>query len=277
MHQWPKDIVTWRVGDTVYLSVVFSWQMAEAEEIARAHKGRVVAGGPAVSFGGAPWAETPGGCEYDVLGFHNPCATFTTRGCPNKCPYCIVPKTEGGFRELDSWKPAPLICDNNLLACSESHFTKVIDSLRPFPACDFNQGLDARLFTKWHAEQIATLRKPKVRFAIDRAGDEYIVADTIATARAAGLRDFGVYVLIGYEGTPLEALGRLELVRSWGIRPNPMRYQPLDATAKNAYVAPGWTEAQLRRMVAYYSRLRWREHIPYAEFRPVGETLFEDK
>lgn len=275
MKTWSKDIVTWRVGDVLYLSVVFSWDMAAAEFLAGAHSGKVIAGGPAVAFAGAPWAETPDTCDYDVLAMHNPCATFTTRGCPNKCPYCLVPKTEGEFRELRWWKPAPVICDNNLLACSELHFENVIDSLRLFPACDFNQGLDARLFTRWHAEQIATLQKPKVRFALDQSGNKSTVADAIIIARAAGIRDFGVYVLIGHNDTPGDALTRLELVREWGIWPNPMRFQPLDAKQKNAYIAPGWTEQELRRMMRYYSRLRWLEHVPYEEYRPPVDTLFE--
>ena len=46
-----------------------------------------------------------------------------------------------------------------------------------------------------------------------------------------------------------------------------LRYQPLDATEKNGYVAPGWTDAELRRMTRYYSRLRWLEHIPYEDYQ----------
>jgi len=256
------------VGDTLYMSVPFTWLLVKAEGLARAHRGPVVAGGPAVELSKPlDWAETPGECPYDVLAMHNPLATFTTRGCPNACPYCVVPRIEGGFRELAEWKAAPLVCDNNLLASTDSHFRRVVKSLRQFPACDFNQGLDAARFTRYHADEIATLKSPMVRFAFDAANDEAPVADALTTARAAGLRNFGVYVLIGYDDTPEEARYRLEQVREWGIRPNPMRYQPLDATEKNAYVAPGWTGGELRRMTRYYSRLRWLEHVPYEDYQ----------
>lgn len=80
-------------------------------------------------------------------------------------------------------------------------------------------------------------------------------------------KDIGIYVLIGFNDTPKDARYRLELVKSWGIRPNPMRYQPLDTKRKNEYVAPGWTELELARMMNYYAKLRWLEHIPFDDFK----------
>jgi hypothetical protein len=269
MYQWSKDIVQWRCGRTLYLSVVFSWQVSEAMEIARQYGGPVVAGGPALAeFAGSRLghmrveAWTP----FDVLALHNPLATFTTRGCVRMCPFCAVPKNEGAFRELADWRPAPLVCDNNFLAASMRHIKRAVDRLKVFPYVDFNQGLDARLFTAEKAGELARLQGVKVRFALDNAEMKSFVARAIETARKAGLKDLGVYVLIGFDDTPEEARDRLEWVRMFGIRPNPMRYQPLRAVRKNEYVAPGWSEAELRKMMKYYSRLRWLEHVPYEEF-----------
>lgn len=275
MNQWRKGIASWKCGDTLYLSVPFTWLLEEAKAMADGHKGSVVAGGPAVRLMGAPWADTPDECRFDTLSMHNPCATFTTRGCTNRCKFCAVTRLEGDFRELPTWKPAPLICDNNLLACSKTHFEKVIESLMPFPACDFNQGLEARRFTRWHADQIARLPNPKVRFAFDHVNDERPLREAIATSRNAGLTNLGVYVLIGFNDSPSDALYRLEAVQKLGIRPTPMRYQPLDATKKNAFVLDGWTEYELGRMTRYFSRLRYLEHIPYADYWPVEDGLFD--
>jgi len=273
MHAWRKSTASWRCGKTLYLSVPFTWQMRDAETLAKAHNGPVVAGGPAVKLMGAPWADTPDSCPFDTLAMHNPCATFTTRGCPRCCAFCAVPKIEGDFRELSEWKPAPLVCDNNLLAASKRHFERVIDSAMPFPMVDFNQGLDARLFSPWHAGQLARLRGVKVRFAFDWKAQEADVADAIYDARRAGLKDFGVYVLIGFRDTPDDALYRLEKVREWGIRPNPMRYQPLNTVRKDSFVAVGWTDGELRRTMRYYSRLVWLEHIPFSDYEPRNDEL----
>lgn len=269
MNQWRKGVASWRIGPNLYLSVPFTWLLPQARQMARKHKGRVFAGGPAVDLMpdyliDVAILDEPS--PVPPILFHNPLATFTTRGCPRRCAYCAVPRIEGPFRELADWPVRPVVCDNNLLAASRKHFDTVIDGLKVFPYVDFNQGLDAKLFKPHCARRIAELRSVKVRFAFDCLANEAAVADAIALARKHGLRNLGCYVLIGYQGSRDAALYRLEKVRSWGLRPNPMRYQPLDALEKNSYVAPGWTEKELRRMMQYYSRLRWYEHIPYADF-----------
>lgn len=259
MNQWRKGIATWKCGDTLYISVPFTWLMDEARLIAMAHKGRIIIGGPGTM---AP-SECPG---FEPVLFHNPAATFTTLGCPNRCPFCAVPRLEGDFREIPDFRPAPVVCDNNLLAASRAHLVSVVDKLKTFPLVDFNQGLEARRFTREFADLLAGLRC-KVRFAFDHIGTEAAVADAIRLCRERTTRDIGVCVLIGFNDTPDEARYRLEKVREWGIRPNAMRYQPLDATKKNAYVAPGSTDDELARMDRYYNRLRYLEHIPYEDFQ----------
>lgn len=278
MNQWSKGIVSWHCGDTLYLSVPFTWLLGEAEVMAQGHKGPVVAGGPAVQLQGAEWAETPISVPFDTLAMHNPCATFTTRGCPNKCSFCAVPKTEGAFLELDSWKPAPMVCDNNILAASESHFERVIDSLLEFRSVDFNQGLDARLFTSWHASQLARLHHVKVRFAFDHVNEERMLTAAIKISRSAGLRDFSVYVLIGFKDTPEDARYRCDIVfDKLKALPCPMRYQPLDIRIKNSYVAPAWTNDELARMMKFYYKRRFFRGLAYEDYRPPQAFLFHKK
>jgi hypothetical protein len=286
MNQWRKGIASWEVGKTLYQSIPFTWLLPEARYRAESHKGKVVIGGPAVTlaktdgFYDLSWAETPSEVTpYDTLSFHNPLATFTTRGCPNRCKFCAVPKLEGDFRELKSWKHAPVICDNNLLACSRSHFEAVIESLKQFPYSDFNQGLEAKLLKPWHVDLLRGLKPVKIRFAFDDFSEETVVHDAIELCQKNGLKDLGCYCLIGFNDTPEEAKERLELIRSWGVLPNPMRYQPLNSLKKNSHVADGWTELELRRMMRYYSRLSWFpcsyddfDYLDYADLQ--GEMAF---
>ena len=148
MGEWSKRFIEHANGDgTTYLSVPFTWNLPDAYQRA-AWLGlmgrRVIAGGPAVMLMpdylegvaeiGTDWP--------DAMSYHNPQATFTSRGCIRHCSFCAVWRTEGKLRELDDWPIRPIICDNNLLACSRVHFDDVIDKLKPLSWCDFNQGLD---------------------------------------------------------------------------------------------------------------------------------------
>lgn len=275
---WVGGVVEWTEGDVAFLSVVFSWDLPVAYQRAvwlRAQGYRVRAGGPAVALNPGyldDVAEVGG--EVDALPRHNPSATFTSRGCIRRCPFCAVPYIEGDLRELPAgrWEPRPIVCDNNLLACSRRHFDRVIDRLKFVPGVDFNQGLDARLLTLYHADRLAELDLHCVRLAWDSVGLEFAFVRAYCHLRVVGIpkRRIRVYVLIGFDDTPGEALYRLETVASFGSLPYPMRYQPLDAPQRDSYVAPGWTGRELRRMMRYWSNLVHLSAIPYDEFEQSG-------
>ena len=269
---WSKDVVEWIDGDTAYLSVVFSWHLQRAYQRAawlRMQGYHVRAGGPAVSLNPTFLADVAEiGGDVPALKRHNPDACFTTRGCIRQCQFCAVPKIEGAFRELHDFDIAPIVCDNNFLASSRRHFDRVIDALKDCSGVDFNQGLDARLLTDYHAGRLAELDLHCARLAWDFTGMEPELMAAYETLRRAGLpkRLIRVYVLIGFNDTPEDALYRLETVRGLGLKPNPMRYQPLDAKKRNEYVAPSWTGAELRRYMHYWSRLAWYNGIPFTGF-----------
>lgn len=273
MNNWGKDIAQWRVGATLYLSVPFTWLVKKAEKIADAFSGNAIIGGPGLM--------KPTECAgFEPILFHNPSATFTSRGCPNRCSFCAVHILEPEFYEIPNYRPAPVICDNNFSACTRKHQEMVVYKQRVFYLTDFNQGLEAKRFTPELADLLGTIRV-KVRFAFDDWNEESAVHDAIELCRERTTNNIGVYCLIGFNDTPDDAKARLELIRSWGVRPTPMRYQPLDADNKNDYILPdsGWTEIEMRRIMHYYSRLRWLEHIPYSEFLwleddAISEPLF---
>lgn len=270
---WQGGLVEWIEENTAFLSVVFSWQLQEAYQRAvwlRQLGYHVRAGGPAVELNPDVMqgvAVTMG--KASALPYHNPNATFTSRGCIRKCPFCAVPRIEGDLIELADWEVKPIVCDNNLLACSRRHFDDVIDRLKPIPDVDFNQGLDARLLSNYHADRLAELDLRVVRLAWDDTRNEKSFLSAFQRLRNAGFpaKRIRVYVLIGFNDTPKDALYRLETIRELKAWPNPMRYQPLSVKVRNGYVAPGWTDRQLRRFVRYWSRLRWFSGIPFAEFR----------
>ena len=119
---WVADIVEWLENDVAYISVPFTWNLPKTYSRCVWWKqlGHLrVVGGPAVRLmpDYLKGVAMIGG-DMDALWRHNPEATFTSRGCIRKCGFCAVPRIEGDLRELSTWEPKPIICDNNLLACS---------------------------------------------------------------------------------------------------------------------------------------------------------------
>lgn len=276
MNKWGKSIVQYREGRGIYISVVFTWHLPLARKLCTWYKEakvkeNVVVGGPAVDLMPhylADVAYYEKGLQIPCLTRHNPDATFTTRGCIRKCAFCAVPKIEGDLWELKDWIPAPIVCDNNLLAASQKHFDTVIDRLKGFKGVDFNQGLDARLLTAHHIERLQELWLPHLRFAFDHVSSEAVVMDSIDRVLAAGFAKcrISVYVLFGFDDTPEDALYRANAIKAKGIKPFLQRYQPLDALVKDSYIGKGWTGPEMHRFQRYWCRQNWLSKIPYAEF-----------
>lgn len=99
---------------------------------------------------------------------------FLTRGCPNKCKWCVVPRKEGNIRpymDVDDvavgGRTNLILMDNNVLACDYGleQISKIID--RGYRV-DFNQALDARLVTDDIAKLLAKVKWIDViRFGCD--------------------------------------------------------------------------------------------------------------
>jgi hypothetical protein len=250
----------WVIGDTAFLSVVFSWTLQAAYQRAVWYNSlgvAVRAGGPAIMLNPSALHDVAQiGGEIDALPHHNPNATFTSRGCIRKCPFCAVPRIEGDLVELANWEPRPIVCDNNLLATSRPHFDSVIDRLKPIKGVDFNQGLDARLLTDYHAQRLTELDLHCVRLAWDNLQYENSFMRAFETLTRAGIPTdkIQVYCLIGFDDTPDDALYRLETITRLGAKTNPMRYQPLDSEKRNQYIGENWTDRQLKDFMRYWSR-----------------------
>ncbi len=271
---WQGGFIEWTSGNVAYLSVVFSWQLQEAYQRATWYRSLgyyVRAGGPAMAMNPGflrGVAVQLNGGSIDALSRHNSSATRTSQGCVWNCPFCIVPRLYDELVEFDDWEPKPIVCDDNFLACSGRHFDSAIDRLKPVKRIDI-QGLDARLLTKYHACRLAELNLRAIHVGWDdiRLENQFLEAHQLFRQAGIPARLIRVYVLIGFNDTPEDALYRLQTIKALGSWPNPMRYQPLDAKMRNEYVAPGWTDRELKRFCRYWSRQAWLEHIPFEEYK----------
>lgn len=266
---WPKQAVTWDWNFTGYMSIPFTWNLPGAAARLRQKTflvDRWVVGGPAVKLMPEYLAGIPnviiGGDMPGVLQRVQPMATRTTVGCIRSCKFCGVRLVEPEFAELDDWPDQPVFCDNNVLAASNEHFQRVIEKVRHWGWCDFNQGLDARLMTPWHAELLASVGKPIVRFALDSDSGRGVWREAVETVRNAGIAKNRIrsYVLCGFRGNATADRERCEFVESFGLMALPMWYHPLDALQHNA-VSPeqeemGWTKRKQRELMCWYYRHR---------------------
>lgn len=268
---WQGGLVDWIDASYANISVVFSWQIQQAYQKAIWYKSlgyTVRIGGPAAKCRPDIFKDVAqvNGVELDALEYHNPQATYTTRGCPRNCPFCIVRIIEPEFTELKDFIPRPIVCDNNYLASSKRHFDYVIDSLKPISSLDFNQGLDVRYINDYRMSRLAELDIRWLRLAWDDIKDETAFMDGVRIVQKYMPNNrISVYVLIGFQDTPDDALYRLNTIRGMGFKAFPMRYQPWDSTKKNSYVAPNWTHRELRRYMLYWSHM-YLSRIPFEEF-----------
>ena len=99
---------------------------------------------------------------------------FLTRGCPNRCKWCVVPRKEGKvkpYMDVDDiaidGRTNLILMDNNILASDYGlqQIQKIID--RRYRV-DFNQALDARLVTPEIGKLLAQVRwLTFIRFGCD--------------------------------------------------------------------------------------------------------------
>ena len=259
-------------GRTLCISIPFTWNLPRVREEVMQRSflwDRVLAGGPAVELipdylAGLPGVEIGHHCD-GVLQRINPWATRTTVGCPRRCEFCAIGRRiveRGGFAELPEWPDLPVICDNNLLAASLPHFDRVIDRLVVWGWADFNQGLDARLLSGYHAFRLAEIAKPIIRLSLDSLNLTDVWQRAYDRLRAAGIAKYKMrsYCLIGFDAGPEEAWERCRWIEEHGVKALPMWFHELNQLARNIVTdeqrALGWTDYERRRIMQWFYQHR---------------------
>ena len=148
---------------------------------------------------------------------------FLTRGCPNKCPWCVVPRKEGIIRpymDVDEiaieGRKHLVLMDNNILAAGDyalEQLAKIVD--RGY-RIDFNQALDARLVNETNAELLAKCKWiHRIRFGCDTHKQIEDCERAIAMLERFGYRgEIFLYTMIGGKNEFAECYERINYWRA---------------------------------------------------------------
>lgn len=230
-------------ADAVHISVTFTWDLPRAEQLAKAWEriATITIGGPATGEAGGDFV--PG--MYLKKGY-----VITSRGCPNRCWFCSVPKREGALRELPITEGCNVL-DDNLLACSEKHVRDVFAMLKKqrLGRVQLTGGLEAARLRDWHVDLMLDVKPKQLFFAYDTPDDWEPLMIAAKKMRDAGLisasKRVRAYVLIGYPGDTLEkADERLNDTLRLGVVPMAMLWRS----------ESGKTEAAWRKLRSLWMR-----------------------
>ena len=172
--------------------------------------------------------------DYSIYPNVDSAIGFLTRGCPNKCSWCIVPKKEGEIKPYLSWKAVKrkdsrniVFMDNNVLA-SDWGLSNIEDMGGRDLRVDFNQGLDARLITKSVAHLLGNLfwLKP-IRMACDHKSQMPYIEQAVKYLREehATPKNYFCYVLVKDID---DAYERVMFLKGLGVDPFAQPYRDFE-------------------------------------------------
>lgn len=210
---------------------------------------------------------------------------FTSRGCPNKCPYCAVPKIEPEMKLIPNWrvqfdarKPWICIMDNNITGTPLEHQEELIDFIAKYKkATVLQSGIDCKHVTKEYAELYGriTYTNTGMRMSFDRIEEDGIFQIAVQRLLDAGIpgNEIRPYVLINFRDTPQQAQYRMKECLRLTTRPYAQQYVPLMKTSrKPTHIGKYWTKRLLVTFRSYWQRADLYHQITFEEYAETKRT-----
>lgn len=180
-HKQNGDTVEWALGfehyDIVYMSKIFNFT---PDDLTAYNAKVIIRGGTGYTLTDKlPEKIDRLQPDYSIYPLipHDYAYGFLTRGCPNKCKWCVVPQKEGRIVPymdvLDiaiEGRTKLVLMDNNFLAAGDYAHEQLDKIINHNFRVDFNQALDARLVNDDFARKLAKVRwldKNRIRFGCD--------------------------------------------------------------------------------------------------------------
>lgn len=240
-HKAQGNDVGWYVGieryDKVYMSKVFAFSPDEGRVI---QADEVMRGGSGYKMYDQ-WMpdEIEHICpDYSLYPMYKEAYGFLTRGCVNKCPFCIVPRKEGAIRphadisEFLGDRKSAVLMDNNVLA-SEWGLQQIEKIISLGIRVDFNQGIDCRIIAqnKSIAKLLSRVKWIRnIRMAYDSSAITEEVETAINYLKEAGIPSWRMwFYMLVKENEIKDAEERALHLDYLGCTPFAMPYRDLDS------------------------------------------------
>lgn len=271
-HKAKGDLVEWYSPlsdyNRVYMSKIFSFTPNYPYYITNANE--VLQGGTGYDISTVLPIEIdrlqP---DYELYGIENDLAYgFLTRGCPNKCKWCIVPIKEGKIRpymdieEITAdGRQRAILMDNNVLA-SDYGLEQIEKIIKLKIRVDFNQAIDARLITDDVAKMLAKVLWIRyIRFGCDTPGQIKEVERAAELLSKHGYKkEFFLYCLLQ---DFKESFDRVNYFRNKGPRHKPF-CQPYRDFNNPAQLIPQWQ----KDLAHWANRKQLYGSCEFSDFQP---------
>ncbi len=185
----------------------------------------------------------------------------------------------------------------NLLTAYEETKDILNKTFRPAPRqryIDFNQGVDARLFTKEKADLLASIAIRPLRIAFDDLKTVNAYLNAIRLSARAGIKDFSNYLLYNFLDLPVELYQRLLInvklcdELNVNIYSFPMKFHPIrkndnswteDFSHNRDYIGRYWNRKYIRAVQAILNSTKGKvgkgESFFYKAFGNTDEEFLE--
>lgn len=226
-HKSIGDSVEWvniNNYDRTYMSKVFTFSPDYQNGFS--NYGEIVKGGTGYNLNVLPSEIDSISPDYSIYPKFKEAYGFLTRGCPNKCDWCIVPSKEGNIKpyadieEFLQGRKQAILMDNNVLA--HEHGLKQIEKIIKLGVkIDFNQGLDARIIAK-NKDIAELLSKVKwiryLRMACDTKSQIPFIEKALENLNSFGFKNYRVFVYVLIKDID-DALDRINFLKQKGCSP----------------------------------------------------------